>query len=139
MGGYLKQIIREGELRKRKDGKKIKEKIFPKRGDEVEIHYTVKQKNSETIIDSSRQKSMPYRFQCGQAQIIRGIDEAVLKMSLGERAILNISSNYGYGKRGVKEIIRPNAELVVDVEILEINGVKAKLRFRRKHFFSFFK
>lgn len=139
MGGYSKKIIREGELRKSKDATKIKEKIFPKRGDEVEIHYVVKQKNSETVIDSSRQKSIPYRFQCGQAQIIRGVDEAVLKMSLGERAILNVSSNYGYGKLGVQKIIRPCADLVIDVEILAINGEKAKLKFRRKQFFSFYR
>ena len=91
MGGYTKKIIREGELRKRKDNKKIKEKIFPNRGDTVVIHYVVRNKESESIIDSSRQKSMPYTFEAGCAQIIRAIDEAVMKMSLGERAILEIS------------------------------------------------
>tara|TARA_E500000178_G_C16462927_1_gene505326 strand:+ start:88 stop:480 length:393 start_codon:yes stop_codon:yes gene_type:complete len=130
MGGYTKKIIREGELRKRKDNKKIKEKIFPNRGDTVVIHYVVRNKESETIIDSSRQKSMPYTFEAGCAQIIRAIDEAVMKMSLGERAILDISSRYGWGKKGVSKIIRPNADLRADVEILAINGIKAKMRWK---------
>ena len=44
-------------------------------------------------------------------------------MSLGERAILDISSRYGWGKKGVSKIIRPNADLRADVEILAINDL----------------
>ncbi len=73
---------------------------------------------------------MPYTFEAGCAQIIRAIDEAVMKMSLGERAILEISSQYGWGKKGVSKIIRPNADLRADVEILAINGIKAKMRWK---------
>ena len=73
---------------------------------------------------------MPYTFEAGCAQIIRAIDEAVMKMSLGERAILDISSRHGWGKKGVSKIIRPNADLRADVEILAINGIKAKMRWK---------
>ena len=59
---------------------------------ELSQNHKVSVISKETIIDSSRQKSMPYTFEAGCAQIIRAIDEAVMKMSLGERAILDISS-----------------------------------------------
>jgi FK506-binding protein 1 len=42
-------------------------------------------------------------------------------MSLGEKAILHITSDYGYGSRGVGGIIPPNADLDFEVELLEIN------------------
>ena len=43
-------------------------------------------------------------------------------MSLGQRAILQISSDYGYGADGVGDAIPPNADLTFDVELLTING-----------------
>ena len=128
MGGYSKILKREGDLWKRKDDKKIKERLYPKRGDSVSIHYTVKHEGSEAIIDCSRQKGMAYTFQCGQAQVIRGIDEAVLKMSLGERAVLDVSAKYGWGRDGVRRFVRPNSGLVIDVEIVAINEKKARLK-----------
>lgn len=42
-------------------------------------------------------------------------------MSLGEKAILRITSDYGYGARGAAGVIPPNADLVFEVELLEIN------------------
>ena len=129
-GGILESFEKEGDLWKRKDDKKIKERLYPKRGDNVSVHYTIKHEGSETVIDCSRQKGMAYTFQCGQAQVIRGLDEAVLKMSLGERAILDISPTYGWGRKGVRRVVRPNAGLVVDVEIVAINEKKARLKIK---------
>jgi FK506-binding protein 1 len=47
-------------------------------------------------------------------------------MSLGEKAMLHISSDYGYGARGAGGVIPPNADLKFEVELLDING-KSKL------------
>ena len=46
-------------------------------------------------------------------------------MSLGEKATLNISSDYGYGATGVGEAIPPNADLVFEVELLAINDLES--------------
>ena len=47
-----------------------------------------------------------------------------MKMSLGETAMLHISSDYGYGKRGAGNgVIPPDADLDFKVELLAINGV----------------
>ena len=42
-------------------------------------------------------------------------------MSLGEKAILRITSDFGYGASGVGGIIPPGADLNFEVELLEIN------------------
>ena len=54
-------------------------------------------------------------------QVIRGWDEGVIQMSLGERAKLTITPDYGYGARGAAGVMPPNATLIFDVELLRIN------------------
>ena len=51
----------------------------------------------------------------------------VMKMSLGEKAELNISSDYGYGDEGAGGVIPPNADLVFVVELLKIGAMEAKV------------
>ena len=46
-------------------------------------------------MDSSRDKKKPFQFTIGVGQVIKGWDEGVMKMSLGERAILTIPSDMG--------------------------------------------
>ena len=41
-------------------------------------------------------------------------------MSKGQRATLNISADYGYGARGAGGVIPPNADLIFDVELIDI-------------------
>ncbi|KAK1777486.1 hypothetical protein QBC45DRAFT_416664 [Copromyces sp. CBS 386.78] len=53
--------------------------------------------------------------QIGVGRLIRGWDEAVLEMKVGEKATLDISSDYGYGERGFHGHIPPNADLIFDV------------------------
>eukprot|EP01048_Picozoa_sp_COSAG05_P013161 COSAG05_NODE_1375_length_5050_cov_3.472632_3_plen_116_part_00 len=52
-------------------------------------------------------------------QVIKGWDDGVMKMSLGEKAKLTISPDFGYGARGAGGVIPPNAELIFEVELLK--------------------
>jgi len=54
-------------------------------------------------------------------KVIRGWDEGVLTMSIGEKAVLHISADYGYGSTGVPGYIPPHSALDFEVELLEIN------------------
>lgn len=56
---------------------------------------------------------------------IIGWDEGVIQMSLGEKANLQISSDFGYGARGAPGAIPPNADLMFEVELLAIGTNKA--------------
>ena len=47
--------------------------------------------------DSSVDRGTPFQFKIGIGQVIKGWDEGVMAMSLGEKSMLKISSDYGYG------------------------------------------
>lgn len=55
-----------------------------------------------------------------------GWDEGVMEMSLGEKAILHISPDYGYGSEGAGGVIPPNAALDFTVELLQIGDQVAE-------------
>ncbi|TGZ80799.1 FKBP-type peptidyl-prolyl cis-trans isomerase Fkh1 [Ascodesmis nigricans] len=97
---------------------------FPKKGDQVSIHYTGTLADGKKF-DSSRDRGAPFGCAIGVGQVIRGWDEGVPQLSLGERAKLTITPDYGYGPRGVPGVIPGNATLIFDVELLGINGKKA--------------
>merc|ERR1712019_175630 len=84
---------------------------FPKRGDTLTMHYTGTLVSNGSKFDSSRDKGRPFTFTIGVGQVIRGWDEGVMQMSLGEKATLDMTSDYGYGRQGAGGVIPPNADL----------------------------
>ncbi|CAB46710.1 FKBP-type peptidyl-prolyl cis-trans isomerase Fkh1 [Schizosaccharomyces pombe] len=97
---------------------------FPKPGDRITMHYTGTLTNGKKF-DSSVDRGSPFVCTIGVGQLIRGWDEGVPKMSLGEKAKLTITPDYGYGPRGFPGLIPPNSTLLFDVELLAINDKKA--------------
>ncbi|EKX45982.1 FKBP-type peptidyl-prolyl cis-trans isomerase [Guillardia theta CCMP2712] len=97
-------------------------KNFPKKGQRLEMHYTGKLASNGEEFDSSFKRNKPFQFVIGVGQVIRGWDEGVMKMSVGEKAKLIISSDYGYGSQGAGGVIPPNADLIFEVELLRIIG-----------------
>jgi len=99
-------------------------KNYPKKGDKVQIHYvgTLKggPRNGEEF-DSSRKKKDPFSTLIGVGQVIKGWDEGVPQLSLGEKAILTITPDYGYGAGGYPPVIPPNSTLQFEVELIAIN------------------
>jgi FK506-binding protein 1 len=98
---------------------------FPKEGDQLTMHYTGTLTDGGKQFDSSVSRGKPFQFVIGIGQVIKGWDEGVMKMSLGEKAILKISSDYGYGVRGAPGAIPPSANLTFSVELLAIGTNKA--------------
>ncbi len=95
-------------------------------GQTAVVHYTgwlfdeQADLNRGEKFDSSRDRGQPFSFPVGAGRVIRGWDEGVAGMLVGERRILTIPADMGYGARGAGGVIPPNATLVFDVELLEI-------------------
>ncbi|XP_076804165.1 uncharacterized protein LOC143448350 [Clavelina lepadiformis] len=89
---------------------------FPKPGQTVIVHYTGTLLNGNKF-DSSRDRGKHFEFKIGQGQVIKGWDEGVAQMSVGQRANLTCTPDYAYGARGYPPVIPPNSTLIFDVEL----------------------
>ncbi|KAG8712914.1 FK506 binding protein proline rotamase rapamycin-binding protein [Ceratobasidium sp. 395] len=98
-------------------------KTFPKPGDKVKIHYVGTLADGSKF-DSSRDRGSPFQTQIGVGRVIKGWDEGVPQLSLGEKAKLTITPDYGYGARGHPPVIPGNATLCFEVELLHIESNK---------------
>jgi FKBP-type peptidyl-prolyl cis-trans isomerase FkpA len=98
----------------------------PAAGQSIVVHYTgwlydpQAADNKGTKFDSSVDRGQPFVFPLGQGRVIRGWDEGFAGMQIGGKRILIIPPDMGYGQRGAGADIPPNATLMFEVELLEI-------------------
>ncbi|CAI5517384.1 unnamed protein product [Closterium sp. Naga37s-1] len=63
----------------------------------------------------------PFTFQVGLGNVIKGWDESVINMQLGEQARITCTPDYAYGAGGFPAWgIMPNSTLVFDIEVLSL-------------------
>jgi peptidyl-prolyl cis-trans isomerase A (cyclophilin A) len=91
----------------------------PARGKTVRVHYTGKLLDG-TVFDSSILKGQPLEFAAGTGRVIPGWDESVLDMKVGEKRLVVIPPEQGYGDRAVGGVIPANSFLVFEMELVGI-------------------
>lgn len=97
-------------------------------GDLASVHYTgwLYDPNAPdgrgNKFDSSVDRGQPFQFPLGAGRVIRGWDEGVAGMLIGEKRELKIAPELGYGNRGAGSAIPPGATLLFEVELLGLQG-----------------
>jgi peptidylprolyl isomerase len=92
-------------------------------GNKVSVHYTGWLSDNGAKgkkFDSSVDRGQPFQFTLGAKQVIAGWDEGVAGMKVGGKRTLTIPPELGYGARGAPAAIPPNATLIFDVELLQV-------------------
>jgi len=88
-------------------------------GDNVYINYTGYLPDG-TIFDSSYKKNKPVKITVGRNQVFKGLDMGLLLMNKGCKIKLIIPSGLAYGEKGLGNIVPPNTDITVDVELVDL-------------------
>jgi len=91
----------------------------------VHCHYTGRLEDG-TAFDSSVSRGKRLAFLIGIGAVIRGWDEGIAQLTLGSKAKLTCSPDYGYGEEGSPPKLPPHATLIFEVELLQIGEEKAQ-------------
>lgn len=102
------EIVQEGEGEGAQNGNKLT------------VHYAGILEDG-TKFDSSLDRGQSFEVTLGAGQVIQGWELGLVGMKKGEVRRLYIPSQLGYGERGAGEMIPPHANLIFEVQLLEIN------------------
>lgn len=117
------------EVKLTKDGGVVKKILHPiedvwetpKEDSEAVINYSLSLENN-TFIEEQKE----FRFIIGADQVPEGLDKAVASMKKGEKALVKVLPQYGYGETGNEEKKIPaHATLIYEVEMVDYTKVKA--------------
>lgn len=93
--------------------------VSPKAGQVIFVHYTGTLENGQKF-DSSVDRGEPLQYTHGVGMVIQGWEEGLSTMKSGGKRRLHIPSHLAYGERGAGRLIPANANLIFDVELLEV-------------------
>lgn len=115
--GYSNMITTESGLRfeDKVEGKGA----MPKPGQTVVVHYTGLLESGKKF-DSSYDRNETFSYVHGVGMVIKGWEEGLSTMKVGGKRTIYIPSELGYGKHGAGGLIPPNANLIFEVELIEV-------------------
>ncbi len=92
-------------------------------GKNVKVNYTGWLDNKGVHgkkFDSTLEHGEPFDFLLGASHVIKGWDEGVVGMKVGGKRTLMIPPSLAYGASGAGDVIPPNANLIFDIELLDV-------------------
>ncbi|KAJ9150276.1 Peptidylprolyl isomerase [Pleurostoma richardsiae] len=92
------------------------------RGDKIHVHYRGTLQSNGQKFDASYDRGTPFSFKLGGGQVIKGWDQGLLDMCIGEKRTLTVPPDYGYGQRAMGPI-PAGSTLVFETELMAIDGV----------------
>ncbi|CAH1179286.1 unnamed protein product [Phaedon cochleariae] len=97
--------------------------VKSKTGDMLTMHYTGTLTDG-TKFDSSLDREQPFSFQLGVGQVIKGWDQGLVDMCVGEKRKLTIPPQLGYGDAGAGNVIPGKATLIFEVELINVGDAQ---------------
>ena len=95
---------------------------IPTAGTQVSLNYSGFFKDGK-IFDSSVERGQPFSVKLGEGQIIKALEEGLELMHKGEKVEFYIPYNLAYGEQGHPPVIPPKADLIFDIELLNVQKV----------------
>ncbi|KAI8623781.1 FKBP-type peptidyl-prolyl cis-trans isomerase [Xylariaceae sp. FL1651] len=92
------------------------------KGDSIEVHYRGTLASNGNKFDASYDRGSPFGFQIGAGRVIKGWEEGLLDMCIGEKRTLTVPPELGYGSRGMGPI-PAGSTLIFETELMGIKGV----------------
>jgi FKBP-type peptidyl-prolyl cis-trans isomerase len=96
-----------------------------KDGDSVSVLYTGKLQDGTVFDASEKHGNEPIEFILGNGMVIKGSDQGLQGMQVGEKRTLVIPPTLGYGEQGAGGVIPPNATLTFDVQLVGLRRTAA--------------
>ena len=100
--------------------------VMAEPGKEATVDYTGYLPDGKEF-DSSIKRNQPFSFTIGESKVIKGWDEGVALMKVGDKFRFIIPPDLAYGEQGAGDLIPPNATLIFDVKLLEVSEPKLAL------------
>jgi peptidylprolyl isomerase len=89
------------------------------RGALITTHYTGTLEDG-TVFDSSVSKGHPFQCVIGTGRVIKGWDQGIMGMKVGGKRKLFVPAHLAYGERQIGAHIKPNSNLLFEIELLEV-------------------
>tara|TARA_B100001250_G_scaffold2042_1_gene1802 strand:- start:4243 stop:4581 length:339 start_codon:yes stop_codon:yes gene_type:complete len=88
----------------------------------VVVNYTGKLEDGSVFDSSLNPGRSPFTFTLGSGSVIKGWDQGLKKMKVGGKRKLTIPPDLAYGSNGAGSAVPPNATLIFEVELLEVEA-----------------
>lgn len=113
-GGVIKHIISKGYM-----------EVQPVPHQEVTIEYIGRLEDG-TIFDKTK-KDQPIKYEVGEGNFLKGMDQAIQCMKVCEKAHVEIAAKYGYGERGAPHLkVPPNAKLFMTIALVQMGTKRSQ-------------
>lgn len=93
------------------------------RPSQIQVHYRGTLESDGTEFDASYNRGQPLSFTVGKGQVIKGWDDGLLEMCIGDKRKLTIPPEFGYGQRAMGPI-PAGSTLIFETELVAIEGVE---------------
>mmetsp|Transcript_20808 Transcript_20808/g.26931 ORF Transcript_20808/g.26931 Transcript_20808/m.26931 type:complete len:177 (-) Transcript_20808:962-1492(-) len=115
--------------------KKIAEEECTQRakvGDRISVHYDGILYSDCSKFDSSRDREEPFSFTLGKNEVIKGWDDGLRGMCVGDIRKLTIPSDLAYGDQGSGDKIPPGSTLVFEIELIDVKKAASPRKKQQK-------